>query len=138
MIEVHPAAFAEVFEGDAGEHGVGGVEGGANECFVGIKEPCFGPIECMCESAEEFGIGDGFSAGRNSGEVDGEIVVAPCGDEVEVFDLAGCGEQEIGEAGGIGEKQVVDDGEQIAAFEAVSYERLIGHSGSRVAVPDEE
>jgi hypothetical protein len=32
----------------------------------------------------------------------------------------------------------VDDGEQIAAFEAVSYERLIGHRGSGVAVPDEE
>ncbi|MEY2725075.1 MAG: hypothetical protein RLZZ458_942, partial [Planctomycetota bacterium] len=94
MIEVHPAAFAEVFEGDAGEHGVGGVESGANESFVGIEEPWFGTIERFGESAEEFSIGDGFSAGRDSWEVEREIVVAPGGYEVEVFDLAGGWEQE--------------------------------------------
>ncbi|MEY3457235.1 MAG: hypothetical protein RL215_392 [Planctomycetota bacterium] len=65
-------------------------------------------------------------------------MVSPCGHEVEVFNLAGGGEQEIGESSGICENEFMNDGEQITAFESFANEGLIGQCGSGIGVPDEE
>jgi hypothetical protein len=65
-------------------------------------------------------------------------VVPPARDQVPRLDEAGGGQDEVGEAGGVGQEQVVDDREQILAREALEHQALVGRDHGRVAVVDDE
>ena len=57
---------------------------------------------------------------------------------VEVFELRGGGEQDVRVVRGVGLELLVDDGEEVVAFQAGEYARLIGADGGGVRIVNEE
>jgi hypothetical protein len=64
--------------------------------------------------------------------------VAVCALNVGVLQESGRGQDVVGVIGGVGEEELVDDGEEVGAGEAAAHGVLVGSDGAGVGVVDEE
>jgi hypothetical protein len=90
------------------------------------------------EAPEDLGVGQRLADGRDGRLVVGDVRVAPGGHEVEVLDLRGGREHDVGVAGRVGEEVLEDDGEEVLAGEPLDDPRAVGRRRRRVGVVDDE
>ena len=70
--------------------------------------------------------------------VEGEVVVAPGEDDVEVLELRGRRQDDVGVARGVGHELLEHDGEQVLAAQPGEHPLLVGGDLGRVRVPDDQ
>ena len=78
------------------------------------------------QPSEELGVGDGFPERGDGGAVEREVVVAPRPHQVEVFELGRRGQDVVGVASGVGQKLLVDDGEEVIRRRPSNTRRWLG------------
>ncbi len=110
----------------------------ADDLFGRVAEAGLGEAHALGELAEEPDVGARFA-----GRLDGLLrelhkVVAVGALNVGVLEEGGGGQHVVGVVGGVGEEELVDDGEEIGAREAAAHGVLVGRDRAGVGVVDEE
>ena len=88
-------------------------------------------------SGGRVGVGHGFPERGDGGAVERQVVVAPRPHQVKVLELRRCRQDVVGVASRVGQKLLVDDGEQVVPAQAFQHQPLIGSRSRRIGVPDD-
>ena len=84
------------------------------------------------EGAEDFDIRSAFAERLHRLVGDLEVVVAVGGCKIFVFEKRGCGQNDVGVVGSVGEELLVDDGEKVGALQSANDRIMIGANGCRI------
>jgi hypothetical protein len=108
------------------------------KCFDSSSSSVIPESHASGETAEDFGVGQGFPGRRESGTRKLNEVVSVGAIEIGVFEEGSGGEDDVGEISGIGLELFDDYSEQILAHQTAANRVLVGRDGGRVAVVDHE
>ncbi len=113
-VDLEPAPLTEALERDPfrrpGEHRV-------EQFLVGLLETWIVEAQPGGQQAEHLGVRLRLAERRDRRVVVGDVVMTPREQRVEVFELRGDRQHDVGEAGGVGHELVEHDREQVVAPE---------------------
>ena len=89
-------------------------------------------MERRRQATKELRVRDGLTAGRDRRAVEREIQMTPRRRQIEVLDLARGRQHVVGEAGRLGDEEVVHDGEEVVAQQPLANLVLMGHRHERI------
>ena len=91
-----------------------------------------------CQQPHDLTVRFRFAQRGDGRVVDGDVVVSPCADDVEMLELRGRGQDDVGVSRRIGEKVLQHDREQVRAREPLPHARRVGLHDRRVGPPDHD
>ena len=137
-VEAGIAGLAQAGEIDPLEHGAAPIH--RIERHLLVRPIPTGIVEAhrARQAAEQLGIGYGLAAGRNGRLVEGQIEVPPREHEIELLELRGGRQHDVGVTRSIGDEMLAHHGEQILARKPLQHLGLLRHHHHRVRVVDEQ
>ena len=94
--------------------------------------------EPVREQPEDLAVAARLAERRNRGLVERDVVVAPRPHDIEVLELRGGREDDVGVRRRVGHELLAHDGEEVVSTQAGEHLLLVGRDRGRVRVPDDE